>query len=170
MRGIADTRTVSLAGTASVLVVLLMVSGCLGPAGEPDASPQSQGIADDRSAEDAWARYLSNLTRESSQPIPEIPDAGYPGNRSVVAVVDTGAHAFHAAFERPALASPGSLPVEAHDHVADDAPIYVPMDQVRELQRGAWLGERLETQTLYRLAGTRLLFYSQLESVEGLDR
>lgn len=145
------------------LVLLVLGAGCLGALpSEESSDPDERVEASNDSRENALARWKGYLEDPSISQAPTIRD---PAQReqptAVVAVIDGGINPFHEHFQRAGLVAPGSLPVEARNAETGKPPVYVPagIEAARNSSQEAWLNDVIEEGTLYRFAGTNLLFY-----------
>lgn len=146
--------------------LLIVVAGCVGALTGDEPVP-AETSAERPGAEDLlerWQRYLES-PEEGEPPIERVPGRDEP--TAVVAVIAGGINPFHEHFEREALLEPGSLPVDARDADDGQPPVYVPTgtQAARDAGQQAWLNDVVEEGTLYRFAGTNLLFYQ----VPGTD-
>lgn len=123
------------------------------PLVDPDAPPREQ-----------WRTYTQVARYGIELDPPNTAAVGSPGDRSVVAVLDSGVNAMHERFARPELSQPGSLPVEAADATNGQAPDWIPVDVT-----GVFTELVIEPGKLYRLGGTNLLYYSLFEEPQPLD-
>ncbi len=118
------------------------------------------------------------LTAVAQGPTPEaVTPTGAGGDRTVVAVVDTGVNPYHEAFHAQDLAT-GNLPARVQDVQTGQGPVSVPvaphdgyMDSLRT-DAGVWT--QVPSRTLVHFEGTNVLGYhldeTRLPNLPVLDR
>ncbi|MBW3582722.1 MAG: S8/S53 family peptidase [Euryarchaeota archaeon] len=153
----------------SVLAALLLAVALSGCTSDDTGSDEDDDPSEDPlDPLDQWNAYLADRAAGGSMLVPRIHDAGIEGERVVVAVIDSGVHAHHERFARPETFAPGTLDVAATDSATGLPPLYVPLPLLPGDDPDI-VPEIVQPKTLYRFAGTNLLYYSVLDEVTALD-